>query len=381
MASFAAEAEQLAATAPANDLALLHWWPHFKVQLAALCHRHNRQHREALAATVDQLALRQNDAYDRSDAGDAGAIDDVLAATRRLQQRRQLDAGITAVSETRQWLHDGEVPGPGLTARLKAQVAARGIAALRAGDGTLVTDGNRCAGVLAQFFAGISGQPQVSVAAQQDVLTALSSSPRIGGAEAAALDSAAIDHHAVHQALRRARSGTSPRPDGLPLELYRRHADFLDPLLARLFSVMLAYSEMPLGFYNGILVVIHKAGDRSLLANYWPITLLNTDDRAFTQVLAGRLGTALSNVIDPQQAAFLPHRSIGDSIITVQAAAAIVAHERRSALAVLCNSRKAYDIVDPQLLDTGALPAGRWALPPAHAGQAADRLQVTSVRQ
>jgi Reverse transcriptase (RNA-dependent DNA polymerase) len=177
----------------------------------------------------------------------------------------------------------------------------------------------------------------LGAAAQQDVLLALSSSPRIGGAEAAALDSAAISHQDVHRALRRARFGTSPGPDGLPLELYRRHADFLYPLLARLFSVMLAYGDMPFGFHDGILVVIQKAGDRSLPANYRPITLLNTDYRTFTRVLAGRLGTALSDVFDPYQAAFHPHRSISDSITTMQLLPRVLAHERQSALAVLCD--------------------------------------------
>ena len=57
-----------------------------------------------------------------------------------------------------------------------------------------------------------------------------------------------------------------------------------------------------------------------------------------------------SNVVDPQQAAFLPHSSIGDSIITMQLLPRLLAHERRSALAVLCDFRKAYDTVDRSFL-------------------------------
>ena len=86
------------------------------------------------------------------------------------------------------------------------------------------------------------------------------------------------------------------------------------------------------------------------MLHYRPITLLNTDYRAFTRVLAGRLGKALSTVIDPQQAAFLPNRSISNSIITMQLLPRLLAHEQRTALAVLCDFRKAYDTIDRSFL-------------------------------
>lgn len=174
----------------------------------------------------------------------------------------------------------------------------------------------------------------------------LGTSSCISQPAAAALDSATITEGDLRQALRRARSGTSPGCDGLPSEVFTRHADVFYPLLARLFSMMLARGDMPAGFHDGTLVVLHKTGDRASPANYRPITLLNTDYPAFMRVMAGCLGAALGGAIDPQQSAFLPGRRIGDSIITLQLLPRLLRHERRPALAVLCDFRKAYNIVD-----------------------------------
>ncbi len=98
--------------------------------------------------------------------------------------------------------------------------------------------------------------------------------------------------------------------------------------------------------HNGTIIYLHKAGDRTNPANYRPITLHNTDYRAFTRMLARRLCAALNPVIDRQQSAFLPGRHIGDGILGMQLLPRALAAERSSAVAVFCDFRKAYDTVD-----------------------------------
>ncbi len=73
-------------------------------------------------------------------------------------------------------------------------------------------------------------------------------------------------------------------------------------------------------------------------------------ESAFMRTLARRLFTALNPVVDRQQSAFLPGRHIGDGILGMQLLPRALAAERSSAVAVFCDFRKAYDIVDRDFL-------------------------------
>ena len=74
------------------------------------------------------------------------------------------------------------------------------------------------------------------------------------------------------------------------------------------------------------------------------------DYRCFARLLALRLGRALAPVIDPQQTAFLPGRSIGENLLLLQLLPHALSAEQRSALAVFSDVMKAYDIVDRAFL-------------------------------
>jgi len=54
-------------------------------------------------------------------------------------------------------------------------------------------------------------------------------------------------------------------------------ADTLVPLLAALFYAMGRTGCTPAGFTDGLVNPFHKEGDEASIANYRPVTLLNTD--------------------------------------------------------------------------------------------------------
>ena len=124
----------------------------------------------------------------------------------------------------------------------------------------------------------------------------------------------------------------------------------LPPAAGSGFQAILQEAFLPPHFQDGLIVFLSKPGDASNPANYRPITLLNTDYRCFARLLALRLGRALAPVIDPQQTAFLPGRSIGENLLLLQLLPHALCAEQRSALAVFCDVRKAYDTVDRAFL-------------------------------
>ena len=134
------------------------------------------------------------------------------------------------------------------------------------------------------------------------------------------------------------------------MDLWRKYRALFAPLLAKLFGAIAAGDGLPPGFHDGNITMIFKAGDRTDPANYRPITLLNSDYRAYTRVLASRLGPVLSSVVDSHQTAFLPRRHIGENILLAQALPRALAHAKAGAVSVACDFRKAYDTVDRNFL-------------------------------
>ena len=214
---------------------------------------------------------------------------------------------------------------------------------------------------MASFFSKVSAVPPLVVPAQQDVLRALEPADRLSTSQATLLDYPQISVEEVLKALARASPGTAPGPDGLPMDLFRKYRAQFAPLLACVFSALAAGHELPRAFHDGIITVLYKAGDRIDPANYRPITLFNADYRAYTRVLAARLGLVLPDIIDTQQTAFLEKRCMGESILLLQLIPWALKVEGGGAVAVSCDIRKAIRSVGSFF--NWQWPRWGWALP------------------
>ena len=193
-------------------------------------------------------------------------------------------------------------------------------------------------------------QPATDAAAQHEVLAALAGGRSLTAGQAAALGDPVVAPGEVSRALSSAPSGRSPGHDGIPVELWRRFKDALAPLLARLFTAINTVTALPHRFLEGLVTVIAKAGDPTDPANYRPITLLCTDYRLYTKVLALRLNPHLADIIDPEQTAFVPGRRIGENIITLQCLGELLRLEGRSAVVAFTDTAKAFDTADRNFL-------------------------------
>ena len=114
-------------------------------------------------------------------------------------------------------------------------------------------------------------------------------------------------------------------------------------------------------FNEGWMCPIYKKKEADNIANYRPITLLNTDYKVFTKVIATRLTDVAPSIIHPDQAGFIRGRSIFDQI---EQAATTINYARLKGLngaIVALDQEKAYDkILHPYLwrvLEEFAFPA------------------------
>ena len=347
---FKRRAGLLIGTLPADGVRLIKAWPRFKRNLILLVRDMNSQIRCPTSADRAALSSRFSEVIARCQSGDALAFDELPLARRLLVEADQAEARNATIIERRDWLHHGESPGPLLSSQLKRPPGVDSVAALRVANQPLVSDPLRLPDIMALHLAEISARQPVDATAQADVLGSVEPTRRLSQAQCSLLEDVDVSDEEVLKSLKRASPGTSPGPDGLPMDLWRKYRALFAPPLARLFSAIAAGGGLPPGFHDGNITMIFKAGDRTDPANYRPITLLNSDYRAYTRVLASRLGPVLSSVIDSHQTAFLPGRHIGENILLAQALPRALSHANAGAISVACDFRKAYDTVDRDFL-------------------------------
>ncbi len=351
--------EQLCGAAPADDQQLISWWPAFKKRVMEACSAVARQQRleqgplgqqrEAaltqLRAAFDQVELA---AQQQDEAVAAAALQQVLQARAAWCTAVQQDNAAAHWQRRREWVHHQERPNPAFTAEVHtAGGAADQIPPLQSpATGRLVEGGRPLAQMVAEFWAGVSRQPAVQQQAADTVLAALAAQGRrLPPVTASAVGASHVSEPEVAAALKRSRSGRAPGLDGLPVEVYRKHRDLFVPLLARLYTAMGASGQRPAGFTDGVIRTLHKKGGRRVLANYRPITLLNTDYRVLANLLARRLRPVQGALIGREQTAFLPGRQIGENVLLLQ----LLPHAlpaSSKAVVVCLDFSKAYDTID-----------------------------------
>jgi len=274
----------------------------------------------------------------------------VVDARRRWREAYDAAHSAELLEVRRRRIHHGERPNPGLLATLRRPAGTHAIPGLRSPSGRTVVGGT-AADVAAAHYANISAQPTVTPEAQAEVLAALADGPTLNADLAAALGSQTITTDEVLEAVKRLPAGKSPGLDGIPVEVYRRYSHVFAPLLARLFTAIACTGQSSHGFLEGLICLIHKGGDRSVTANYRPITLLNSSYRIMAKVMADRLNPCLAEVISPEQTAYIRGRHISDTIMLLQCLPRLLALQRREgALAVFCDFAKAYDTIDRNFL-------------------------------
>ena len=97
---------------------------------------------------------------------------------------------------------------------------------------------------------------------------------------------------------------------------------------------------------RGILNIIPKK-DKDLrhLANWRPLTLLNTDYKILTKLLALRLQKVLPSIISPDQTGYLKGRYIGDNIRTIFDIIEYTKIKQIPGMMVLIDFEKAFDSI------------------------------------
>ena len=125
--------------------------------------------------------------------------------------------------------------------------------------------------------------------------------PCLREAEAASCEGL-ITECKVRDASKQVGLNKSPGLDGLPYEIYLSMSHVFVPILTDVFKRWFTLGAIPDSITKGVIILLKKGGRHVWkdLDGYRAITLLNTELKILTQVLANRLHLVISDLIGPK---------------------------------------------------------------------------------
>ena len=110
-------------------------------------------------------------------------------------------------------------------------------------------------------------------------------------------------------ALKQMDNSKSPGTDGLLADFYKVFYRQIKNILYEVCLAGLRDGVLHLSARRGIISLLEKNNKNNLFLKSWrPLTLLNTDYKILSKVLANRLKQVLMQIIDTDQTGFLPKR-------------------------------------------------------------------------
>ncbi|KAL3692352.1 hypothetical protein R1sor_006003 [Riccia sorocarpa] len=134
-----------------------------------------------------------------------------------------------------------------------------------------------------------------------------------------------------------------PGPDGVPLEFFLIHWDTVSPLLFKATSEGLQVGFLLPFFNKGVITLLQKEGDSTLLKNKRPITLLNTVYKIWAKALQLRLSPVLQRMITWEQNAFLPGRTLHSTVFLCNEAIFEAKTQEQDTVFLKIDFKKAFD--------------------------------------
>ncbi|KAL7280530.1 hypothetical protein ACG7TL_005462 [Trametes sanguinea] len=175
-----------------------------------------------------------------------------------------------------------------------------------------------------------------------------------------------LEYEDCELAIHHAKPGTAPGLDGIQYEVWkvmharfiedRRHegrecADVLMILTEALRDVQRHGVEAGTGFAEGWIIPVYKEkGDLTEIVNYRPITLLNTDYKILTKVMAMQLAAAAPEIISPAQAGFVKGRKLKNHTQLIKLMASWAETEEINGAIIALDQEKAYDRISHDYL-------------------------------
>ena len=162
-----------------------------------------------------------------------------------------------------------------------------------------------------------------------------------------------ITEEEVKLAIKQLKKNKTPGVDNLPNDFYIDFEDILVPILVKIFNVVKETGEIFNSATDTSILPIPKKNMSIQPLDYRPISLLNSDYKLFTRIIANRVKKILPGIINEDQAGFVPKRRIEETIDKMRVGVELLKKKENDQAGVLMvDFAKAFDSIDRNAIFT-----------------------------
>lgn len=156
----------------------------------------------------------------------------------------------------------------------------------------------------------------------------------------------------MSEALKNTKNNKSPGLDGIPYEFYKFFWNDIGEYLLASLNYSYEQGQLSINQRQGVISLLPKGKKDTLyLTNWRPITLLCTDYKLVSKVIASRLKQTLTHIINASQTGFVSGRYIGENINTILQIIELTEDENIPGLIMSADFSQAFDNLDWDYLD------------------------------
>jgi hypothetical protein len=223
------------------------------------------------------------------------------------------------------------------------------ITKLRDNQGRLVTEGPDLHAICEQYYTNLYEEPTIAPRGTE-MQQILSLAPDRFFVSMNATLGRLLTSQELLAAANKIAKDRSLGPDGINIFFYIKFWNLIGKEFKDMFGQAIINGRLPPGMTRGLITLIHKKGELKDLGNWRPITLFNTSCKILAKALQLRLQPMLSEVVDPDQTAFISMKYILDNVLVTHET---IDHARRSnqdLIFLKLDYRKAFDRIDWRFL-------------------------------
>jgi hypothetical protein len=160
------------------------------------------------------------------------------------------------------------------------------------------------------------------------------------------------DHHEVDSILMSLESNAAPGWDGISTKFLKQCRSFVVPLITQLANLCFSTGIFPSALKRSIVTPVHKGGDRGVVGNYRPISVLTSTSKILEKIINNRLVNYLSHnkILSDRQYGFRKGRSTQDAIKDLTKFIIDKVDKGEKCITVFLDLKKAFDTVSVPIL-------------------------------
>lgn len=290
---------------------LAKWWEACKDRIKGLSIKYgvaksrvNSGHRDILVRLAEHLKAK----LDLGNLSCLGPYNSTLAELAKFDLRVAQGAQVRSRVK---WVEEGETSSAFFFRLERKRGVDRRISALRAADGTVVSDATSLCDVITSFYSSLFCSEPTDHASRVSLLRHINSTLSSSDAEVC---EGLLSLEECYAALAGMARRKAPGSDGLPMEFYLKFWDLLGEDLVCVLNSCFRSGRLSRSQRRGVISLSFKKGDRLDIRNWRPISLLNVDYKLAARTIAGRLLKVLHVVVARDQTCGVPGRFIGENV-------------------------------------------------------------------